>query len=318
MKRRAHVLFGPHKKFQKPAKNGGCTPKSDPFAAVVGPAAKKNKLCGRGGRGVCHASSVGLYVGQACYNPLHSVTRTNGSMIFVFFILLYFVYAFLRLPEGVRIESSYTAISDGRRDQGKAAAANLHSSSAHQRGPRAALARARRQGPRRAARAAPRRPRARCNRPVSRELRLGSGREGMRAWASPTGVRGDAMAVSRASCEPCRRGRPFATTATRRASASRTSTFMSAGRTYSAGLPADALRRSQAAKRGREECWSPSWSSCPPQLHLRGASGMGAACNATKQRETAHWVRFRRRQKAVPRGPQQVAGDVLIIVVPIC
>ena len=57
-----------------------------------------------------------------------------------------------------------------------------------------------------------------------------------RGWASPSRVRGDTIVASRASWDPCQRGRPFATTSMRRASAIGTSTFMSARRTLRATL----------------------------------------------------------------------------------
>ena len=109
-----------------------------------------------------------------------------------------------------------------------------------------------------------------------------------RGWASPSRVRGDTIVASRASWDLCQRGRPFATTSMRRASATGTSTFMSASRTLRATLaPASRQTRATVSSSGRARVgrtpevaqaarWSPEGSSCPRQLHLRGASGRGS------------------------------------------
>eukprot|EP00439_Symbiodinium_sp_Y106_P056293 s3465_g7.t2 len=68
---------------------------------------------------------------------------------------------------------------------------------------------------------------------------------GAEGWASPSRVKGDTIVASRASWDPCQRGRPFATTSMRRASATGTSTFMSASRMLRATL-ALACRQTRA------------------------------------------------------------------------
>ena len=59
------------------------------------------------------------------------------------------------------------------------------------------------------------------------------------------------MVASSASCEPCQRGRPLATTSMRRSSETGTSRFMSASRTWRATLaPASRHTRATACSRG--------------------------------------------------------------------
>ena len=96
------------------------------------------------------------------------------------------------------------------------------------------------------------------------------------------------MVASSASWEPCQRGKPFATTSMRRSSETGTSRFMSARRTWRATLaPASRQTRATACSKGSARVastpdvaqavrWSPSGSSTPWQLHLRGASGRGS------------------------------------------
>ena len=109
------------------------------------------------------------------------------------------------------------------------------------------------------------------------------------------------MVASSASCEPCQRGRPLATTSMRRSSETGTSRFMSASRTWRATLaPASRHTRATACSRGSARVdrtpevaqavrWSPRESSTPWQLHLRGASGGAGASAAATGPGTAHW-----------------------------
>ena len=63
---------------------------------------------------------------------------------------------------------------------------------------------------------------------------------------------GETMVASSASCEPCQRGRPLATTSMRRSSETGTSRFMSASRTWRATLaPASRHTRATACSRGQ-------------------------------------------------------------------
>ena len=114
------------------------------------------------------------------------------------------------------------------------------------------------------------------------------------------------MAASIASWAPCHKGRPFAMTSMRRASATGTSRFMSASRTLRASL-APASRHTRARARvastldvAQAVRWSPSASSCPQQLHLRGASGRGSpGGGAAGGRERGHWARSLKKKIAL-------------------
>ena len=75
-----------------------------------------------------------------------------------------------------------------------------------------------------------------------------------RGWASPNRVRSDTIVASRASWDPCQRGRPFATTSMRRASPIGTSTLLPSA--------ASALLRSQAGPQAGT-CCSPKTCSWP-------------------------------------------------------
>ena len=106
-------------------------------------------------------------------------------------------------------------------------------------------------------------------------------------------VRGDTIVASRASWDPCQRGRPFATTSMRRASATGTSTFMSASRTLRATLaPASRQTRATACSSGRARVgrtpevaqaarWSPKGraarDSCICAARAGGEAASGAA-----------------------------------------
>ena len=104
---------------------------------------------------------------------------------------------------------------------------------------------------------------------------------------SPARVTGLTMVASNASCAPCQRSRPFATTSMQRASLTGTSMFMSASLTLRATrAPLSRQTRATACSSGRAldantpdvahaERWSPSGSRRPRQRQVRGAKGSG-------------------------------------------
>ena len=106
-----------------------------------------------------------------------------------------------------------------------------------------------------------------------------------RGCASPDRVTGETMVASRASCDPCHKGKPLATTSISRASATGTSIFMSATQTFRetrAPASRQTLATARSSGSAREAStpivaqavrWSPSASRRPWQPQRHGGSG---------------------------------------------